>query len=275
MRNGFSWQRFCLVVGRLRLRVLQRVGLEAAVVHPADVPAAGARRRLAARRAVEARTLIWHRTCRSALRRRAPARAYVRRLRHARGRARGRAHAGARSTRRLSVHGVAGLAAAGPASLSARGVRAALGEARRSLGHRRRCRSRSLVGDAARVRRPSTRFGADPLGRAILPRCGTRRRPRARSPPRRCYQIGMYDQTLPFYLRRTTTLVDVPRRVGARARRRAAEEVSDARAGSPRGAACPGLRAASATRHARQARAARRADARARARPAARVRARR
>ncbi len=35
-------------LGRVRLPVLQRVGIEAAVVHPADVSAAGARRRLAA-----------------------------------------------------------------------------------------------------------------------------------------------------------------------------------------------------------------------------------
>ena len=54
-RNGFSWERFCLVWAALRVRVLQRVRLEAAVVHPADVPGAGAGAGLRADAAVVAR----------------------------------------------------------------------------------------------------------------------------------------------------------------------------------------------------------------------------
>ena len=41
--NGFSWERFCVVWAVLHLRVLQHVGLEAAVLHPAAVPGARAR----------------------------------------------------------------------------------------------------------------------------------------------------------------------------------------------------------------------------------------
>ena len=58
-RNGFSWERFCARLGRVRLRVLQHLRVQAAVVHPADVSGAGARARLRAHAAVDARTLMW------------------------------------------------------------------------------------------------------------------------------------------------------------------------------------------------------------------------
>ena len=94
--------------------------------------------------------------------------------------------------------------------------------ARRGRGSRAsRCwRSTALAGlqiGDRRLRRLRARCARPRLS------CGLRSRRRPSPPTRPFYQVAMYDQTVPFYLGRTTRARRVPRRVGARHRRRAGE----------------------------------------------------
>ena len=166
---------------RLRVPVLQRVGIEAAVVHPAAVPRRGAARRLAARRREAAHAVSPHLA--AGVGRVDPARTHVPLLRHAGRPPRGRAHAGAR-LRELDPFIVAGLATAGLGySLSALAFR----RTRRGTAHlgRRRPVARDDRGAAAHLFR-QRRISGHPVGRRRRDRAAKTRPPRPTTPPRRC-----------------------------------------------------------------------------------------
>ena len=206
-------------LGGIRVRVLQRLGLEAAVVHPADVRAARARARarcccelppphaLPARAAAAPSSLC------------ALAVGVIRRL---------------RPGRRTRL-------ADGPQPVGdPRGLRPVAQGGDRRRGRRRQSPPRSRSG--APRRSPGARFWARPRSRCrCSPRssspspdsrrsaqrarlrlsCARRRPRRPFAPDAPVYPVAMYDQTVPFYLGRTTTLVAIPRRARARHRRRA------------------------------------------------------
>ena len=257
---------------RVRVPVLQRVGLEAAVVHPAAVSRARRCSSAGSSSAMSQRTLFRlivaaRRSARGSLLaltcaacydalvgRLADARTPALDLREARP-----VHRGAASPpRRLGY------------ALSRAALSRGTGEARRTWGvigavardDRRRCSSSSppTTRSAPPARRPTS---STALENGPAP-------PFDRSAP--VFQVGMYDQTLPFYLQRTTTLGRVSRRARARPRRRAAERHrARGRLDRARGSALPQGYALLGAGHARQARGARRAVARPRARPAARA----
>ena len=136
-------------------------------------------------------------------------------------------------------------------------------------GHRRAvadalwpgCSSRSSAFDALSPMRSAS---------AILRGLRSKRRPFDRDAP--FYQVGMYDQTVPVLPRPHDDARRLPRRAGARPRRRAAEAGADARRQwIAEWQALPQGYALMEPRRARAAGRARRADARARARSAPRV----
>ena len=202
--NGFSWERFCVVWAAFVFVFFSALGLEAAVVHPADVPGAGAgagirahapvgagarvdraaaggRRAGAARRLRSWATTGWWRRSR---RTSTPASIYagVRPLARRRDRrVRRRRHRRVRAVPPRHARGEG--AAASP-----------------------RCRSRCC--SACSSRSSATTPSPSCARRTVS--CGTRS---ARTDGRSIlrfpvYQVRSYDQTLPFYLRRPTTLVE-------------------------------------------------------------------
>ena len=192
-------------LGRVRVRILQRVGLEAAVLHPADVRAARARRRRSA--------------CCGRMPGRCPRSGAARSDRHGRHRARvdlrlrpRRAPAFAEGPQPVEI-----LVAYGPwlkaaVAVAALGAGAAVVAFRRAAHRAPRTRfwgMTSLALSHARCscdrRRGIRRVQPDALDLGYPARGAGGRRPSPPSAP--FYQIAMYDQTVPFYLGRTTTLV--------------------------------------------------------------------
>ena len=258
-------------VGGVRVPVLQRLGVEAAVVHPADVRAARARRRLTFSLRCDRRTLVRLTLPGAIARRFALARRRRSRLRPLVAPTLATGRSLWKSSPRSAPGSRARLRRRPPAASAAAFA----------FRERRRRRRRPLRGTIAPVAVDAGRGRRSPSpdstrsARCARPRLSSgrrrRRRPFARDAP--FYQIAMYDQTVPFYLGRTTTPRRLPRRARARHRRRArASRFRRWRRGSPQWRALDAGYAVMPPTELRGARRARRADARARARLAARDR---